>query len=162
MLALYGGSAIAVFLVATWFLRQRLRASDAVVPPAWRWSGWLVWASLLLGGFTGVSALLGPALAGLPAALGAVVSGALFGLVVALVIWVGASLAFHADVDVWRWAVLFQVIALAGDVFASTTSAGAAYLVVALVPAAGLVALALAFRDPPQGAVPPASGARGR
>ena len=162
MLALYAISAIVVFLVATWFLRHRLRPADLVVPRAWRISGWLVWASLFLGGFTGVGSLLRPALGSLPTSVADIVGGALFGLVVALVVWIGASLAFYADVQVWRWAVLYQVVALAGDVFASAGAGGVSYAIVTVVPFAGLLALAFAFRTPPSPTAPEAPARRKR
>jgi hypothetical protein len=149
VLALYAVTAIVVFLVVLWLVRRLPRQAEAVVPRSWRWSGFLVWASLLMGGFTGVSAMISPALHGLPDAVAAVLGGAIFGAVVALVIWIGSSLALYAEPRAWRWAVLYQVVALAGDLFASAGSGGVSFLIVSVIPAAGLIALALAFRNPP-------------
>ncbi|MBI1378120.1 MAG: hypothetical protein GC157_11655 [Frankiales bacterium] len=159
---LYAASAAVVLLVATWFLRHRIRPSDVAVPRWWRLSGVLVWAALLLGGFTGVASLLSPLLSGLTGTPAAVIGGGVFGLVVALVVVVGAGLAFYADTDMWKWAALFQVIALVGNLGAAASTGQPAYTAFCVVPLAGLVALVMAFRDPPAPTKPPPPPARRR
>lgn len=147
---LYGGLAIGVFLVVTWFLRSGFGASGVKVPRPWRIAGQLVWASLFLGGFGGLSAMAQPVLSSLPQTAAVVVGGVLFGLTVALVVYLGAAISMRADVRMWRWAVLYQVIALAGLLLLVGQGLGAVGLVLAVVPLVGLVALALAFRTPPR------------
>ena len=149
-MVVYGVAAAVVFLVVLWLTGRGAAApGDIEVPRAWRASGWLVWAALLLGGFTGIAQLVAPALSGLSGVAHDVVAGAVLGGVVALVVRLGAGLATRADARLWRWAVLFQVVALAGDLLAAGATGSAAYAVASLVPAVGLVALALAFRTPP-------------
>jgi hypothetical protein len=153
-MVVYGVSAVAVFLVVLWFTRRALAPSGVEVPRWWRVSGWLVWISLLFGGFSGVSQLTAPLLSGLSASAHDLASGALFGAVVALVVQLGAALAMHADMGMWKWAVLFQVIALGGDLLAAGATGVPAYAVAAVIPALGLFALAMAFRTPPQRSAP--------
>ena len=154
-MVVYGVAAVVVFLVVLWFTRRSLAPSEVEVPRWWRVSGWLVWISLLFGGFSGVAQLTAPLLSGLSASAHDLVSGALFGAIVALVVRVGAALALHADMDLWKWAVLFQVVALGGDLLAAGASGAPAYAVAAVIPALGLFALAMAFRTPPQRSAPP-------
>ncbi len=149
MLWLYGGLAIGVFLVVTWLLRRGFTSTDVEVPRVWRIAGQLVWASLFLGGFNGLSAMASPVLTNLPDTAAVVVGGALFGLVVALVVYLGAALSMRADMGMWRWAVLYQVIALAGIALFAGRPGGGIALLLAVVPLCGLVALASAFRNPP-------------
>jgi hypothetical protein len=150
MLWLYGGLAIGVFLVVTWFLRSGFSAGAVEVPRVWRIAGQLVWASLFLGGFNGLSAMAQPVLTSLPETVAVVVGGALFGLVVALVVYLGAAISMRADMGMWRWAVLYQLIALAGIVLLAGKGAGSIGLLLTVVPLCGLVALYGAFRNPPQ------------
>ena len=160
MIWLYGGFAIGVFLVVTWLLRSRFGAGDVEVPRVWRIAGLLVWASLFLGGFNGLAAMARPVLSNLPDTVAVVAGGALFGLVVALVVYLGAAISMRADMDMWRWAVLYQIIALAGIVLLAGQPGAGAALLLAVVPLCGLVALAAAFRNPPP--VVPAPQARRR
>jgi hypothetical protein len=150
VLWLYGGLALGVFLVVTWFLRRGFSSTEVKVPRVWRIAGQLVWASLFLGGFNGLSAMAAPVLTNLPDTAAVVVGGVLFGLVVALVVYLGAAISMRADMGMWRWAVLYQVIALAGVVLLAGRPGAGAALLLAVVPLCGLVALASAFRNPPQ------------
>ena len=160
MIWLYGGLAVGVFLVVTWFLRRSFGPNDVEVPRVWRVAGQLVWASLFLGGFNGLSAMAGPVLSNLPDTAAVVVGGMLFGLVVALVVYLGAAISMRADMSMWRWAVLYQVIALAGIVLLAGRPGSGAALLLAVVPLCGLVALASAFRNPPTAAAAPPSRRR--
>jgi hypothetical protein len=161
MTGLYAGCALLAFLVTAWLVRSGFARGDAEVSRPWRLSGWLVWASLFLGGLSGVSSMARPLLQSLAPVPQAVVGGVLLGVVVGLVVRVGAGLAFRAETGVWRWALLFQVVALAGVLLVIAPVVPAA-AVVAVVPLCGIVALALAFRDPPRPAtpVPPAKPRR--
>lgn len=162
-MVVYGVAAAVVFLVVLGLTRGASslpERSGAEVPRAWRLSGWLVWASLLLGGFSGVQQLVAPLLSGLSGTVHDLVAGAVLGGVVALVVRLGAGLASRADTGLWKWGVLFQVIALGGDVLAAGATGSSAYAAAAVVPGAGLIALALAFRAPPARTPPPAPPSR--
>jgi len=145
----FGVTAVAVFLVATWFARRRLAPTGNDVPRAWTWSGYLVWASMFLGGFSGLTAMAQPVTRNVTGVPGALLGGVLLGGMVSLLIWLGASLAFYADMDVWKWAVLYQVIAVAGDLGVGGTLRDPSFALLTIVPLCGLVALAVAFRNPP-------------
>lgn len=150
MALLYGVTAIVVFLGVTWFARRSLAPTGVVVPRAWRAAGLLVWLSMLLGGFSGIRQVVEPLLSQLSAPIAAVAGGALFGGIVAFLVLVGAGLSLYADARFWRWAVLYQVVALAGDILAGGSIGNPVYAAAAVVPAAGLIALALARRTPPE------------
>ena len=110
----------------------------------------MVWVSLLVGGFAAISELLDPLVSSMPANARELVGGAVLGAVVALVVRLGAGIALEADLGLFRWAVLFQFIVLGGDILAAGSTGITAYAALAVVPAFGLVTLALAFRTPPQ------------
>jgi hypothetical protein len=99
---------------------------------------------------------------GLPETARYAVSGAVLGAVVALVVRLGAGIAVDADMGLFRWAVLFQVIALAGDIIAAGSTGASAYAALAVIPAFGLFCLAMAFRTPPRRSAPPPAPARKR
>jgi len=149
-MVVYGIAAVVVFLVALWFTGRGRTRAEVVVPRAWRLAGVMVWVSLLVGGFSAISELLNPLVSALPANAQQLVGGAALGLVVALVVRLGAGIALEADMGLFRWAVLFQLIALAGDILAAGSTGVTAYAALAVVPAFGLVCLYLAFRNPPQ------------
>jgi hypothetical protein len=144
--AAYWVSAVAVFLVVAWFTRSPVAGDLAAVPVWWRLSGFFVWVAMFLGGFAGVSELTAPVVKSFSEPLSSVVGGAVFGGIVALVVRLGAALALHGDTRFWKWAVLFQVVALGGDLFASSTTGNPYFSVAAVVPVIGLLCLAMAFR----------------
>jgi len=146
----YGTAAVVVFLVVVWVTRRGFESGGAEVPRQWRLAGAMVWLSLLFGGFSGISQLTAPLVSSLPASVQQLVSGAILGAVVALVVRLGASIALHADMDMLKWGVLFQVIALGGDLIAAGATGVSAYAALAVIPAFGLVTLFLAFRNPPR------------
>ena len=80
----------------------------------------------------------------------------------ALVVRVGAGLTLHADPRFWKWAVLFQVVALGGDLFASAQSGNPYFGVAMVAPAIGLLCLAMAFRTRDQAQPPTPSAATKR
>lgn len=159
-MAVYWVSAVVVFLVVAWFTRSPVAGDLAAVPVWWRLSGFFVWVALLLGGFSGVSELTAPLVKSFSEPLSSAVGGAVFGGLVALVVRLGAALALYADTRYWKWAVLFQVVALGGDLFASSTTGNPYFGVAAVVPAIGLLCLAMAFRTRDEAAPPPAPPAR--
>jgi len=156
-MVVYGIAAVVVFLVALWFTGRGRTRAEVVVPRAWRLAGVMIWVSLLVGGFSAISELLNPLVSGLPASAQQLVGGASLGLVVALVVRLGAGIALEADMGLFRWAVLFQLVALGGDILAAGSTGITAYAALAVIPAFGLVCLYLAFRNPPQR--PPTSAA---
>jgi hypothetical protein len=109
----------------------------------------MVWIALLLGGFAGIGQLVEPLVSSMPAGAHDLVSGAVLGAVVALVVRVGAGLALEADMGMFRWAVLFQLVALGGEILAAGATGISAYAATAVIPAFGLLCLAMAFRTPP-------------
>jgi len=149
-MVVYGIAAVVVFLVALWFTGRGRTRAEVVVPRAWRLAGVMIWVSLLVGGFSAISELLNPLVSGLPASAQQLVGGASLGLVVALVVRLGAGIALEADMGLFRWAVLFQLVALGGDILAAGSTGITAYAALAVIPAFGLVCLYLAFRNPPQ------------
>ena len=153
-MAAYWVSAVVVFLVIAWFTRSPVAGDLAAVPVWWRLSGFFVWVAMFLGGFAGVSQLTAPVVKSFGEPLASAVGGALFGAIVALVVRLGAALALHADTRFWKWAVLFQVVALGGDLVASSTSGNPYYGVAAVVPVIGLLCLAMAFRTRDEAAPP--------
>ena len=161
-MVVYGIAAVVVFLVALWFTGRGRSRAEVAVPRAWRLAGVMVWVSLLVGGFSAISELLNPLVSGLPANAQQLVGGAALGLVVALVVRLGAGIALEADMGLFRWAVLFQLIALGGDILAAGSTGVTAYAALAVIPAFGLVCLYLAFRTPPKKPqpAPPGSPAR--
>ena len=161
-MVVYGVAAVVVFLVALWFTGRGRTRADVEVPRAWRLAGVMVWVSLLVGGFSAISELLNPLVSSLPANAQQLVGGAALGLVVALVVRLGAGIALEADMGLFRWAVLFQLIALGGDILAAGSTGITAYAALAVIPAFGLVCLYLAFRNPPQKPRPAASPSRKR
>jgi hypothetical protein len=124
-MVVYGVALVVTFLVVLWLTGRGRVRREIEVPRSWRLSGVMVWISLLVG-------------------------GAALGLVVALVVRLGAGIALEADMGLFRWAVLFQLIALAGDLLAAGSTGVSAYAALAVIPAFGLVSLAMAFRDPPR------------
>ena len=159
-MAAYWVSAVVVFLVVAWFTRSPVAGDLAAVPVWWRLSGFFVWVAMFLGGFAGVSQFTAPVVKSFGEPLASAVGGALFGAIVALVVRLGAALALHADTRFWKWAVLFQVVALGGDLVASSTSGNPYFGVAAVVPVIGLLCLAMAFRTRDEAAPPPAPPAR--
>ena len=155
----YWVSALVVFLAVAWLTRSSVPGDLAAVPVWWRLSGFFVWVAMFLGGFSGVSALTGPVVKPFAEPLASIVGGAIFGAVVALVVRIGAALTLHADTRFWKWAVLFQVVALGGDFVASATTGNPYFAVAMLIPAVGLLCLAMAFRTRDE-AEPPAPPAR--
>jgi hypothetical protein len=149
-MVVYGGVVVVTFLVVLWLTGRGRTRREVEVPRWWRLSGVMVWISLLVGGFAAIAALLDPLVSSLPAGARDPVSGAVLGAVVALVVRLGAGLALEADMGLFRWAVLFQLIALAGDVLAAGSTGISAYAALAVIPLFGLVSLAMAFRDPPR------------
>jgi hypothetical protein len=161
-MVVYGVAAIGVFLVVLWVTRRGFAAPESEPPRQWRLAGWMIWLSLLFGGFSGVSQLTSPLLSSLSTSTQQLVSGAVLGGVVALVVRLGASIALHADMDMLKWGVLYQVIALGGLLVTAGATGITAYAALAVIPAYGLVTLLLAFRTPPrhpgsQPAAPPRS-----
>ena len=154
-MVVYGVSAVVVFLVVVWLTGRGRTPAQVAAPRWWRLSGVMVWLSLLLGGFAGISQMVAPLVSGLAETPRQVVSGAVLGGVVALVVRLGAGLALDADMGLFRWAVLFQVIALGGDLLAAGSTGVRAWAALAVVPAFGLVCLAMAFRNPPRRPAPP-------
>lgn len=152
-MAVYWVSALVVFLVVAWFTRSREAGDLAGTPVWWRLSGFFVWVSMFLGGFAGVTALLSPLVTPMGEPAASLVGGAVLGAVVALVVRLGSALALHGDVRAWRWGVLFQVVALGGDLVAAQTNPYNA--VAALIPVVGLVCLAMAFRTRAEAAPAP-------
>ena len=148
-MAVYGVAAVGVFLAVLWVTRRGFVAPDAQPPRQWRLAGWMIWLSLLFGGFSGVSQLTAPLLSSLPTSAQQLVSGAILGGVVALVVRLGASIALHADMEMLKWGVLYQVIALGGLLVTAGATGITAYAALAVIPAYGLVTLFLAFRNPP-------------
>lgn len=142
----YWVSAVAVFLVVAWFTRSPVAGDLASAPVLWRLSGFFVWVAMFLGGFAGVAQLTAPLVKSFSEPLSSVVGGAVFGAIVGLVVRLGAALALHADTRFWKWAVLFQVVALGGDLFASSTTGNPYFGLAAVIPAIGLLCLAMAFR----------------
>ena len=161
-MVVYGVSAVAVFLVVLWYTGRGRTRPESEAPRWWRLSGFMVWISLLLGGFAGIAQMIEPLVSGLPESPRYVVSGAVLGGVVALVVRLGAGIALDADMGLFRWAVLVQVIALGGDLLAAGATGVPAYAALAVVPLFGLVCLAMAFRTPPRRSAPPTSPARKR
>src|SRR5512141_250310 len=159
-MVVYGVSAVAVFLVVLWYTGRGRTRAEAEAPRWWRLSGFMVWISLLLGGFAGIAQMTEPLVSGLPEGPRNVVSGAVLGAVVALVVRLGAGIALDADMGLFRWAVLFQVIALGGDLLAAGSAGVPAYAALAVIPAFGLFCLAMAFRTPPRRSAPPPAPAR--
>lgn len=158
-MVVYGVTVVVVFLVVLWFTGRGRVRREIDVPRWWRLAGVMVWVSLLVGGFAAIAQLLEPLVSSLPAQAQDVVSGAVLGAVVALVVRLGAGIALEADMGLFRWAVLFQLIALGGDILAAGSTGVSAYAALAVIPAFGLVCLAMAFRDPPRTApTPPARG----
>ncbi len=149
-MVVYGVAVVVTFLVVLWFTGRGRTRREVEVPRWWRLSGVMVWISLLVGGFAAIAALLDPLVSSLPVGVRAVVSGVVLGAVVALVVRLGAGIALEADMGLFRWAVLFQLIALAGDVLAAGSTGISAYAALAVIPIFGLVSLAMAFRDPPR------------
>ena len=154
-MVVYGVAAIGVFLVVLWVTRRGFAAPESEPPRQWRLAGWMIWLSLLFGGFSGVSELTAPLLSSLPTSAQQLVSGAILGGVVALVVRLGASIALHADMDMLKWGLLYQVIALGGLLVTAGATGISAYAALAVIPAFGLVTLFLAFRNPPQRAATP-------
>jgi hypothetical protein len=148
-MVVYGVAVVVTFLVVLWLTGRGRTRREVEVPRWWRLSGVMVWISLLVGGFAAIAALLDPLVSSLPVGARDVVSGAVLGAVVALVVRLGAGLALEADLGLFRWAVLFQLVALAGDVLAAGSTGISAYAALAVIPLFGLVSLAMAFRDPP-------------
>jgi hypothetical protein len=149
-MVVYGVAVAVTFLVVLWWTGRGRTRREVEVPRWWRLSGVMVWISLLVGGFAAIAQLLDPLVSSLPVGVRDVVSGAVLGAVVALVVRLGAGLALEADLGLFRWAVLFQLIALAGDVLAAGSTGISAYAALAVIPLFGLVSLAMAFRDPPR------------
>ena len=85
-MVVYGVAAIGVFLVVLWVTRRGFAAPESEPPRQWRLAGWMIWLSLLFGGFSGVSQLTAPLLSSLPTSAQQLVSGAILGGVVALVV----------------------------------------------------------------------------
>ena len=161
-MVVYGVAVVVVFLVVLWASGRGRTRTDVEVPRWWRLSGVMVWISLLLGGFAGIAQMIEPLVAGLSETARYAVSGAVLGAVVALVVRLGAGIAVDADMGLFRWAVLFQVIALAGDVIAAGSTGVSAYAALAVIPAFGLFCLAMAFRAPPRRGAPPPAPSRER
>lgn len=155
-MAVYWVSTVVVFLVVAWFTRSPVSGDLASAPVWWRLSGFFVWVAMILGGFAGVSQLTAPIVKSFGEPWASVVGGAAFGAIVALVVRLGAALALHADTRFWKWAVLFQVVALGGDLFASSTSGNPYFGVAAVIPVIGLLCLAMAFRTRDQAGPQPA------
>jgi len=153
-MVVYGVAAVVVFLVALWFTGRGRTRAEVPVPRAWRLAGVMIWVSLLVGGFSAISELLNPLVSNLPANAQQLVGGAALGLVVALVVRLGAGIALEADLGLFRWAVLFQLVALGGDILAAGSTGITAYAALAVIPAFGLVCLYLAFRNPPKKPAP--------
>jgi len=149
-MVVYGVAAAGVFLVVLWVTRRGFAAPDSEPPRQWRLAGWMIWLSLLFGGFTGVSQLTAPLLSSLPTSAQQLVGGAILGGVVALVVRLGASIALHADMDMLKWGLLYQVIALGGLLITAGATGISSYAALAVIPAFGLLSLLLAFRTPPQ------------
>jgi len=149
-MVVYGVAAIGVFLAVLWVTRRGFAAPESEPPRQWRLAGWMIWLSLLFGGFSGVSQLTAPLLSSLSASTQQLASGAVLGGVVALVVRLGASIALHADMDMLKWGFLYQVIALGGLLVTARATGIAAYAALAVIPAYGLVTLFLAFRNPPR------------
>ncbi len=148
-MVVYGIAIAVTFLVVLWLTGRGRTRAEIEVPRWWRLAGVMVWVSLLVGGFAGIAQLVDPLVSSLPAVSHDVVSGAVLGAVVALVVRLGAALALEADAGLLRWAVLFQLIALGGEVLAAGSTGVPAYAALALIPAFGLVCLAMAWRTPP-------------
>ena len=161
-MVVYGVAVVVTFLVVLWFTGRGRTRAEVEVPRWWRLSGVMVWVALLVGGFAGIAQLVEPLVSSLPAAAHDLVSGAILGAVVALVVRLGAGIALEADMGLFKWAVLFQLIALGGEVLAAGATGVAAYAALAVIPIFGLVCLAMAFRAPPQRPAPPTSGKRRR
>ena len=161
-MVVYGVAVVVVFLVVLWASGRGRVRTDVEVPRWWRLSGVMVWISLLLGGFAGIAQMIEPLVSGLSEMARYAVSGAVLGAVVALVVRLGAGIAVDADMGLFRWAVLFQVIALAGDIIAAGSTGASAYAALAVIPAFGLFCLAMAFRTPPRRSAPPPAPARKR
>jgi hypothetical protein len=149
-MVVYGVAAVLVFLAVLWFTGRGRTRAEVEVPRAWRLAGVMVWVSLLVGGFAAISELLDPLVSSMPPNAQELVGGAVLGAVVALVVRLGAGIALEADMGLFRWAVLFQLIVLGGDILAAGSTGISAYAALAVVPAFGLVTLALAFRNPPK------------
>jgi hypothetical protein len=149
-MVVYGVAVVVTFLVVLWITGRGRTRREVEVPRWWRLSGVMVWISLLVGGFAAIAALLDPLVSGLPVGARELVSGVVLGAVVALVVRLGAGIALEADMGLFRWAVLFQFIALAGDVLAAGSTGISAYAALAVIPIFGLVSLVMAFRDPPR------------
>jgi hypothetical protein len=154
-MVVYGVAVVVAFLVVLWVSGRGRTRSDVEVPRWWRLSGVMVWISLLLGGFAGIAQMIEPLVSGLSETARYAVSGAVLGAVVALVVRLGAGIAVDADMGLFRWAVLFQVVALAGEIVAAGSTGGSAYAALAVIPAFGLFCLAMAFRTPPRRSTPP-------
>ena len=161
-MVVYGVAVVVVFLVVLWASGRGRTRTDVEVPRWWRLSGVMVWISLLLGGFAGIAQMIEPLVAGLSETARYAVSGAVLGAVVALVVRLGASIAVDADMGLFRWAVLFQVIALGGEIVAAGSTGASAYAALAVIPAFGLFCLAMAFRTPPHRGAPPPAPSRKR
>ena len=154
-MVVYGVAVVVVFLVVLWVTGRGRTRTDVEVPRWWRLSGVMVWISLLLGGFAGIAQMTEPLVSGLAETPRYAVSGAVLGAVVALVVRLGAGIAVDADMGLFKWAVLFQVIALGGEVLAAGATGVSAYAALAVIPAFGLFCLAMAFRTPPRRSAPP-------
>ncbi len=154
-MVVYGVAVVVTFLVVLWLTGRGRTRREVEVPRWWRLSGVMVWISLLVGGFAAIAQLLDPLVSSLPVGARDVVSGAVLGAVVALVVRLGAGLALEAEMGLFRWAVLFQLIAIAGDVLAAGSTGISAFAALAVIPAFGLVTLAMAFRTPPARPTPP-------
>jgi hypothetical protein len=148
-MVVYGVAVVVVFLVVLWVTGRGRTRAEVEVPRSWRLAGVMVWVSLLVGGFAGISQLLDPLVSSLPANAQQPVGGAVLGAVVALVVRLGAGIALEADMGLFKWAVLFQLIALGGDILAAGSTGIPAYAALAVIPAFGLICLAMAFRTPP-------------
>jgi hypothetical protein len=153
-MVVYGVAVVVVFLVVLWLSGRGRTPTDVEVPRWWRLSGVMVWISLLLGGFAGIAQMIEPLVSSLAETPRYAVSGAVLGAVVALVVRLGAGIAVDADMGLFRWAVLFQVIALGGELVAAGATGISAYAALAVIPAFGLFCLAMAFRTPPRRTTP--------
>ena len=142
----YWVSALVVFLGVAWFTRSPVAGDLASIPVWWRLSGFFVWVAMFLGGFAGVSALTAPIVKAFSEPLSSIIGGVLFGAIVALVVRLGAALALQGDPRWWKWGVLFQFIALAGDFVASATTGNPYFGLAMIIPAVGLLCLVMAFR----------------
>jgi hypothetical protein len=153
-MVVYGVAVVVTFLVVLWLTGRGRTRREVEVPRWWRLSGVMVWISLLVGGFAAIAALLDPLVSSLPGSARELVGGVVLGAIVALVVRLGAGIALEADMGLFRWAVLFQLIALGGDILAAGSTGITAYAALAVVPAFGLVCLYLAFRNPPKKQTP--------